>query len=310
MRLLSTSRLLFIVIVYLIILLLLNACESNRHISAKEAAYIAEIEDWHAQRIKSLKSKTGWLSLAGLFWLNEGENTFGAQSDNDIEFPREKSPDYIGSFFLDSGVVRVEIREGINVFNKDSLVKSIPMQPDVSGKPTILALDSLNWFIIKRGDRYAVRLRDRESENFANFGGIERFPIDTTWRVDAKLEYYTPAKKIEVPNIIGTISEENSPGSLVFSIEGKEYRLDPIAEADSKSLFLIFADQTNGIETYGAGRFLRVKMPAEDGWTVIDFNKAYNPPCAFTRYATCPLPPPQNVVPIRITAGEKKYGEH
>lgn len=299
-----------IMMVSLMMVIIIYSCESNRYISAEETAYIAEIKEWHAKRIERLKSKTGWLSLAGLYWLEEGENTFGSQKDNDIRFPEEKSPEHIGSFFVESDEVRVEIRAGITVLHEGNPVKSLQMQPDISGNPTILALDSLNWFIIKRGDRYGVRLRDRESDNIKNFEGVERFQIDTTWRITAKLELYDPPKKIEIPNITGTISEENSPGALVFTIEGKEYQLDPLERSGGKSLFLIFADQTNGIETYGAGRFLYAKMPGEDGLTVIDFNKAYSPPCAFTRYATCPLPPQQNVLPIPVSAGEKGYGEH
>lgn len=287
-----------------------TGCAKEKHVSAKQAVYEAQINEWHRQRITRLTSKTGWLSLAGLYWLREGQNTFGSSSSNDIQFPEGKSPAYIGSFYLESDVVRVEIKKGINVLSQGHPVKSAVMQPDVSGNRTILHLDSLDWFIIKRGERYAVRLRDRENTNITNFKGIERFPIDTTWRVMAKLEYYRPAKKIEIPNIIGTITEENSPGVLVFTISGNEYRLDPISEDGAKSLFLIFADQTNGIETYGAGRFLSVEMPSDDGLTTVDFNKAYNPPCAFTPWATCPLPPPQNVLPIPVTAGEKKYGEH
>ena len=186
-------------------------------------------------------------------------------------------------------------------------MSSVQMKADVSGEPTILELNSLSWFIIKRGEEYGVRLRDSENENITRFKGIEMFPIDTTWRVSAKLEPYDPPKIIEVPTILGTISKETSPGALVFRLRGNIYRLDPIAEPGDESLFVIFADQTNGSETYDAGRFLYVNKPNENDSTIIDFNKAYNPPCAFTSFATCPLPPTQNVLPIRITAGEKKY---
>jgi uncharacterized protein (DUF1684 family) len=242
--------------------------------------------------------------------LKDGKNTFGSDASNSIIFPKEKSPDFIGTLHLENGRVRTEIAEGIKVLYNKKPITSIEMKPDISGEPTILSMDSLSWYIIKRGERFAVRLRDSENENIKNFTGIEIYPIDTTWRVEATLESYNPPKLMDVPNITGTISKEVSPGALVFKIEGQEYRLDPVGNPGGKSLFVIFADQTNGYETYGAGRFVYAAMPGEDGKTILDFNKAYNPPCAFTRFATCPLPPSQNVLPIKVTAGEKKYAHH
>ena len=297
-------------VVIFILLLLLSGCEKSRNLTPEEAAYVAEIKEWHKKRIDRLTSKTGWLSLAGLYWLKEGKNTFGSSSENDIKFPKGKAPDFIGSIYLDEGKIRTEINENINVFHQSRPIKSIQMKPDISGDPTILSVDSLSWYVIHRGEQYGIRLRDHENENIKNFSGIELYPIDMTWRVQAKLEPYDPPKIIEVPNILGNINDETSPGVLIFSINGKEYRLDPIGNPEGKSLFIIFADQTNGSETYGAGRFLYADMPGEDGLTMLDFNKTYNPPCAFTRFATCPLPPPQNILPIRITAGEKKYKLH
>ena len=287
-------------------LIVSTGCE----LSEEEAAYHAEIDNWHARRVKRLTSKTGWLSVAGLYWLKEGANTFGSNPENDLKFPKSKTPEYIGSFIFENEKVILRVNEGIEVLHDGKQVEVLQMAPDVSGKPTIVSLDSLNWYIIKRGERYGVRLKDRESKYLKNFEGIERYPVDTDWRIRARLEVYDPPKKIEVPNILGTIAEETSPGALVFEIDGKKFRLDPIGNSADKPLFLIFADQTNGHETYGAGRFTYVPAPDSTGYTYIDFNKAYNPPCAFTRYATCPLPPQQNVLPIEVTAGEKNYGEH
>jgi uncharacterized protein (DUF1684 family) len=294
----------------LFFVILVSSCEQPRDLSPEEAAYVAEIEAWHKRRIDRLTSKTGWLSLVGLYWLKDGENTFGGDATNNLKFPKVKSPDFIGSIYLENGDVKTEIFEGIDVMHEGAPVTSIEMKPDISGKPTILSLDSLSWYIIKRGERFGVRLRDSENENIQEFSGIERYSIDTTWRVEARLEYYDPPKTMDVPNITGTISEEQSPGALVFRIEGNEYRLDPIGKPGGKSLFVIFADPTNGYDTYGAGRFLYATMPGEDGLTILDFNKAYSPPCAFTRFATCPLPPAQNVLPIKVTAGEKNYDLH
>jgi uncharacterized protein (DUF1684 family) len=286
------------------------SCEKQKELSPEEAAYVTEIQEWHKRRIDRLTSKTGWLSLSGLYWLKEGKNIFGGALGNDIKFPNDKTPDLIGSFYLENGNVRAEINADVDVLHKSLPTKSIQMKPDTSGDPTILVLDSLSWYVIKRKERFGIRLRDSENENINNFSGIEIYPIDTTWRVQAKLEHYDPPKIIDVPNIMGTINKENSPGALVFVIDNKEYRLDAVGQPGSKSLFIIFADQTNGYETYGAGRFLYAEMPGEDGLTTLDFNKAYNPPCAFTRFATCPLPPGQNVLPIKVTAGEKIYTLH
>jgi len=299
----------YVLIALFIMLLSLN-CEKPRELSPEEKAYFTEIETWHKRRVERLTSSSGWLSLVGLYWLIEGENTFGGNQQNAIRFPKEKSPDFIGSIYLEEGNVRTEINENIKVLHNKKPVTSIDMKPDVSGDPTILSLDSLSWYIIKRGERFAVRLRDSENENIRNFSGIKIFPIDTIWCVEATLEAYDPPKLMDVPNITGTVNQETSPGALVFTIEGKEYRLDPIGQPGGKSLFVIFADQTNGYETYGAGRFVYASMPGEDGKTILDFNKAYNPPCAFTRFATCPLPPSQNVLPIKVTAGEKNYALH
>jgi uncharacterized protein (DUF1684 family) len=286
------------------------SCEKQKELSPEEAAYVTEIQEWHKRRIDRLTSKTGWLSLSGLYWLKEGKNIFGGALGNDIKFPNDKTPDLIGSFYLENGNVRAEINADVDVLHKSLPTKSIQMKPDTSGDPTILVLDSLSWYVIKRKERFGIRLRDSENENINNFSGIEIYPIDTTWRVQAKLEHYDPPKIIDVPNIMGTINKENSPGALVFVIDNKEYRLDAVGQPGSKSLFIIFADQTNGYETYGAGRFLYAEMPGEDGLTTLDFNKAYNPPCAFTRFATCPLPPGQNILPIKVTAGEKIYTLH
>jgi uncharacterized protein (DUF1684 family) len=285
-------------------------CNDSKQISKEEAAYIAEIEAWHAKRIQALTSKTGWLSLSGLYWLKEGENTYGSNPANDIKFPAGRSPEYIGSIYLQKGKIWTEIDNDVNVLVEDQKIATMEMDPDISGKPTILTLDSLSWFVIQRGDRYGIRLRDRESPYRRNFEGIENYAINIAWRIPAKLESYHPPKKIEVPNILGTVSEETTPGALVFTIDNIKYQLDPIAEPGDKKLFIIFADKTNNDETYGAGRFLYVEMPGEDGQTTIDFNEAYNPPCAFTPFATCLLPPAQNILPIKITAGEKKYGDH
>jgi uncharacterized protein (DUF1684 family) len=168
---------------------------------------------------------------------------------------------------------------------------------------------SLLWFVIKRDDQYGVRLRDHESDGVKNFHGIERYPVDVSWRIEARFEKAEPGKTIDITNILGQTTPNPCPGTLVFDIDGKEFRLDAILEG-GPDLFVIFGDDTNEKETYPSGRYIYVNPPDESGKVIIDFNKSYNPPCAFTAFATCPLPPRQNVLPVRITAGEKNYAHH
>jgi uncharacterized protein len=176
---------------------------------------------------------------------------------------------------------------------------------DVTGKPTILQLGSLTFYVIKRGDRLGVRIKDKTSPMLASFKGIDEYPIRPEWRVVARFEPYKD-KKIPIANIIGQVADEKSPGTLVFDWQGKTYRLDALDGGEDGSLFVVFGDQTNGKEAYGAGRFLDTDPP-KDGKVVVDFNTAYNPPCAFTAFATCPLPPAQNKLAVRVEAGEKKF---
>ena len=171
----------------------------------------------------------------------------------------------------------------------------------------MLKHNTLRWFVIKRGERYAIRLRDLESPFLKEFHGIETFIVDSKWKLKAKF-VPTAGKKIAILDITGQTSQQDSPGVLVFTIAGKEYKLDALTEGEE--FFIIFGDKTNKKETYGAGRFVYATKPDAEGYTFLDFNKAYNPPCAFTPYATCPLPPKQNLLPIEIKAGEKNYGHH
>ena len=272
-----------------------------------DQAYMDRINEWHQGRVERLTSENGWMSLAGLYWMNNGENTFGADSSNDIIFPAGKAPNFMGSFILKDGIVRAKILPNVEVSMDDEPVTDVILESDAGGNPTVLHHGSLSWYVIQRSDDLAVRLKDSANPIIATFHGIERYPVDSSWRLEAKFEAYNPQKSISVPTILGTIEEEPSAGALVFKIQGKTYRLDVVGNLDDEQFFIIFGDETNRDETYESGRYVYVDNPGSGGSTILDFNKAYNPPCAFTEYATCPFPPPQNVLPAKVTAGEKKY---
>ena len=272
--------------------------------------YKAEIKQWHKEREQRLTKPDSWLSLAGLFWLKEGENRFGADKSNDIVFPEKKAPALIGRFFVRDGKVKVILRKDLQVTIDGASIREKTLMTDVDGEPTILRFGSLSWYVIKRGEQFLIRLKDSANPAIKNFTGIELYPVDKQWRVNARLEPYDPPKKLEIANVLGQVSRTDCPGALVFEIDGKEYRLDVQGKWGDKSWFLNFTDETSGRETYSAGRYLVLDAPDEKGVTVMDFNKAYNPPCAFSPYATCPLPPKQNHLKVAIRAGEKNYGHH
>jgi uncharacterized protein (DUF1684 family) len=273
-----------------------------------DPAYSAELTKWHNNRIENLKKENGWLNLAGLFWLKPGENKFGSAQSNDIIFPQE-SPDNIGTIILKDSNTILKVNNGVEVTVAGNIVNNLILDNDMTGNPTIMANGSLKWFIIKRGDKYGIRLRNLNADLIKNFPGIETYDIDKSWRIEGSFNKFAHPEIIKVPSIIGTVEQDTVFGYLSFNRNGKNYSLVPVVE--DGSYFIIFADETNGEETYGAGRFLYTSLPDSSGKVILDFNKAYNPPCAFTKYATCPLPPKENYLHLKVTAGEKKFGhEH
>jgi uncharacterized protein (DUF1684 family) len=286
-------------VVAIALVLVLSACkpaEAPQREVAKipppdASTHEAEILKWRENRLTRLKAEDGWLSLVGLHWLREGENT---------PIPG----------------VAITLKEG-----KATLKPSAPMTIDgqpvatpvqlnddsAENGPAIVQMGTKRFNVIKRGPRFALRVKDSQAETRTQFVGLESYPIDPKWRVEARLEPYNPPKKIPILDITGMMSDSTSPGALVFTIDGKEYRLDPIVEEEGGDYFIIFKDETSRSETYPAGRYLYAKPADANGKVIVDFNKAYNPPCAFTPFATCPLPPAQNRLPVRVEAGEKKY---
>lgn len=288
-------------------LFIFSFCSSENIEEKGSNEYLESVNKWSENRESRLKEESGWLNLVGLFWLNEGENTFGSDTKNNLVFPKDM-PANIGVFSLIDSVVTVKLNDNSEVQINDKLVSSEVLKSDIEDSTTIMSYKNFKWFLIKRGDKFGIRLRDLNADLVKNFPGIHRFPINSDWKITAKLYPYNPPKQINIPTIIGTVDVEDSPGYVEFEMNDQKYKMD--AMKSGKGFFFVFADLTSGEETYGAGRFLSADAQNENGEVILDFNKAYNPPCAFTKYATCPLPPEQNRLKLRITAGEKNFGNH
>jgi uncharacterized protein (DUF1684 family) len=268
--------------------------------------YTKQIETWHAQRIERLKAPNGWLSLIGLHWLKDGKNTVGSAKGNDVVLA--KGPTHLGSIALKDGKATIELDAKADATIDGKKSTSAELLDDSHDKPTTVAFGTASFYLIDRNGKKGLRVKDSAAETLTHFAGIQSFPIDPTWRVEAKWEAYTPAHSLDIPTVLGTVDKMPVPGKATFTHGGKTYSLLPVLEdKDAKELWFIFADRTSGKETYASARFLYADLP-KDGKVVIDFNKAYNPPCAFTPYATCPLAPPENRLDLPVTAGEKKYG--
>lgn len=268
----------------------------------------AETRAWQEKRAANLTSEDGWLTLVGLHWLREGDNRFGSAPDSDLVFPAG-TPAHIGTLTLKGGKVTLTPQPGVTLTKAGQPFTGGELRSDADGEPDVLALGRLHFYVIRRGNRLGIRVKDTEAEARKQFHGIPTFPVSAAWRIEARFEPTSAPHRLSVPTVLGTVEEMPSPGTAIFTVNGQEYRLDAAQEPGEQQLFFIFADQTNRTETYGAGRFLYAELP-KDGKVVLDFNRAYNPPCAFSPYATCPLPPPQNRLKLRVEAGEKRYGDH
>ncbi len=281
----------------------------------ERVAFDNGLEEWRAQRYDDLREPDGYLSLAGLFWLEEGEHTFGSDSSNSIVFPAH-APAHIGTFVVQDSIVTMRVDSDAVVTVEGQPVVERVMVDDSHDSVSVAHLDALNWRVILRSRGIALRLLDTESEARKNFGGVDFFRPDIAWRLEARFEPYDPPREIDMPSITGVPEKEIVPGAVVFEVDSDEYRLDVTGHPGDEQYFVVFGDATNGRETYGGGRF--VWIDAEDpstgsgqaGNITIDFNRAYNPPCVFSPFATCPLPPPENRLPIRVEAGELTYGGH
>lgn len=278
--------------------------------SPDPAEHRRDVDAWRARRDQSLKREDGWLTLVGLSWLESGDNSVGSDPKSRVVLPAGKAPAKLGSIVLQGESAKFVAAPGEAVESGGKQQTSLPLATDAQGEPTVIRRGPLRLYLISRAGRIGVRVKDSESAAYKAFHGIESFPTDVRWRIEARVERHDPPREIAVPNVLGATYAEKSPATLVFDVGGKTFRLDAVNEEGTIDWFVIFGDRTNGRETYGGGRFLYVTPPAAGAAAVIDFNKSYNPPCVFSPYATCPLPPSQNKLAVRIEAGEKSYGDH
>ncbi|HJQ23416.1 MAG TPA: DUF1684 domain-containing protein [Blastocatellia bacterium] len=272
--------------------------------AADQRSYAARIKQWRAERDAELKADDGWLTLAGLFWLKEGDNRIGSDATGDIILPEGAAPARLGVIEFHNGKATLRVTAASPVTLNGKPITTIELQSDEHQKPDVLRLGGLSFHVIKRGARYGVRVKDLNSAARRAFSGRRWYPANLRYRVMARFVAYDKPQPMDIINKLGDQIKMMSPGYVVFKLNGNTYRLDALDEEGK--LFFVFADRTNGRTTYGAGRFLYAEA-AKDGKTVLDFNQAINPPCAFTPFATCPLPPRQNRFKIAIPAGELNY---
>jgi len=263
-------------------------------IAADSGAYQREIAKFRAERETKLKADDGWLTVVGLHWLKNGINTVGSDPYTDAPLPKS-APPMVGTIVLSKGKVHFKPASGVQL-------KEMDLKTDVTPQYDRLTLGRVKFFVIEREDRFGVRVKDNDSEARRKFTGLRWYPVDPSWKVKAK---FTPSPHdVFFDTEVGVKEKDQSPGYVTFTRGGKEYKMEPVTEDDH--LWFVFRDQTSGKTTYAASRFLYVPMP-KDGFVEIDFNKAENPPCVFTDYATCPLPTPQNRLQLAVTAGEQMY---
>jgi len=274
-----------------------------------DPAYVDQVDRWHAERIESLKKPTGWLSLAGLHWLDQDRlySVGGAQAD----IPLPRASQQVGTLRKLGPVVQLDVAAGADVtVDGEAAAGSVDLRPDSHPKgASTVQVGDVEFSLIDRAGRLGIRVKDPQSAARTGFQGVARFPVSADWRITAELERHDTPTTLAIPTVIGTTLQEPTPGVLTFDHGGQIHTLHPVGDPD-EGLFLVFGDASNGLPasqggTYGGGRFLSVDWDGAADTVVLDFNKAYNPPCAFTEHATCPLPPPQNKLSVAVEAGEK-----
>jgi len=270
--------------------------------SSDKSSYPQEVEQWRQSYEAVLRADDGWLTVSGLFWLHEGQNTFGSASGNDVVLPAPV-PAQAGHFDLQGGKVVVHVNPGVPITMAGKPVETIELPPD--SKTDRLRIGDLTFFVHASGGRFAIRLKDKNSKLRKEFKGLHWFPVDPAYHFTARFVPYEKPREVPIDTVLGDHDIMVIGGYVAFTFQGKEYKLGTEENPDH-SLFIVFRDLTSKTETYQAARFLDAAPPA-NGTVELDFNKAYNPPCAYNPYATCPLPTPGNRLAIAIPAGEKRY---
>jgi uncharacterized protein len=274
-----------------------------------DAQYVKTVQDWRANADKSLRRDNGWLTLAGRYVMKPGVNTIGAAPGNDLLLPKGVGPDQLGQVIIDGKMVILKLKDGITMKGKEGEFKGERVLLTDSSNRDWVTLGRMSFHVIERKGTYVLRLADNENEVRKQFAGRFWYDVDESVKVAGKFVPYPPGRTIPIVDIIDELHDMPSPGYVEFQLKGQTLRLDAVAEPGDKDLFIIMKDQTAGNGTYNSGRFLYVEWPEAvrkaGGPVTIDFNKVYNPPCAFSEFTTCPLPPKQNQLKLKLEAGEK-----
>jgi uncharacterized protein len=277
-------------------------------VGAEETTYVQDLAAWRTDYAQRLQGEEGWLTVAGLYWLHAGENQVGTDPANDLVLRAGSAPAHVGVFDVRQDTVTFHAAEGVAVRQQGRVVRSTTLTPGPgtgAAPADALVVGPVTLWLHQSGARLAVRVRDPHNPLRTGFRGCKWFPVNPTYRITGRFLPYDTPKAVTMPNIMGDLEHYTSPGSVQFELQGHTLRLQPVSTGTGR-LFFVFRDQTSGHETYGAARFLVTDGP-RDGQVLLDFNKAVNPPCAYNPYTTCPLPPKENRLPIRIEAGELQY---
>lgn len=274
---------------------------------AADDAYRADIENWRAGMEKTLKGEEGWLTVAGLFWLSPGEARVGSAADSTIVLP-PPAPAFAAIMRFDGERVRLAPMANVPITVGDQpILNEVLLNSDANGPADVVRLGDISFFVIKRGDRYGIRVKDKNSKIRRDFTHRNWFPVKPEYRVEGRFVAYAKPITRRIPTVLeGVVEDHEAMGTIDFTLNGTPWKLEAVKN-NATTYQIVFKDKTAGKETYGAARFLVVPIPGKDGKVTVDFNKAYNPPCAFNPYTTCPLPVKQNVMPMAVEAGELKY---
>ena len=294
-------------IILLSAFILVFGCNRSTPVIEDTEAYFSSVEQWQKDRLEKLKSKDGWLNLAGIYWLKEGEQTIGSHPSNDHVFP-ERAPAFLGTLTLEDALAHIRFHEEVDAYYKNQKAEALELRPHTTGQPSYITHGDFAWYNMKRHQSLAIRLRDFENPAIADLDHIPSYPINPDYVVEAELIPFDSARTITVPTPFQDYTQDyQCPGELEFKLLGQKLKLLPFISGEG--FFIIISDETSAQETYGGGRFMYT-YPDSTGRIILDFNKAYNPPCAITPYAACPMPPRENHLPLRIEAGEKTIKGH